>query len=467
MNFNKKTILIGLAFSVSSFYATNSSAQTLMTIAGEDVSKTEFENIYHKNSPKDKVYDEKALNEYLDLFINFKLKVKEARDLGLDTTAAFKNELEGYRKQLAQPYLTDNNVNDALLTEAYERMKQEVRASHILIKCDINALPKDTLVAYNRIMDIRKRTTKGEDFNKLAKQYSEDPSAKENLGDLNYFSALQMVYPFECAAYITKVGDVSMPIRTKFGYHIIKVTDKRPAQGSVLVQHIMIKLPKDATKEDTLKTKEKISEIYSKVKTGEDFSELARQFSDDKSTAKKGGELPWFSAGRMVLEFEEAAFKLAKNGDVTEPVLTQFGWHLIKRVDKKDIAPFSELKADIKNKVSKDSRSQKGKESLIAKVKKENGFKEVAKTKEELVNYLDTSYFDGKWNGEKAKALTKELFTLGGKKYTQGDFAKFMEQRQSKSKKIELLVLVNNMYKDFVAQSCISLEDTKLAQKYP
>lgn len=438
----------------------------LMTIAGKDVTKTEFENIYHKNSPKDKVSDPKSLKEYLELFINFKLKVKEAEELGLDTNASFKNELEGYRKQLAQPYLNDNEVTEALIKEAYDRMGYDIRASHILIKCDPNALPKDTIIAYNKTLDLRKRILKGESFETLAKQISDDPSAKENGGDLGYFTALQMVYPFESAVYTTKVGDVSMPVRTRFGYHIIKVADKRAAQGQILVQHIMVKAPKGVSKEDSVKARDKIFELYNKVKKNEDFVELAKQYSDDKSSAKKGGELPWFGSGKMVYEFEKAAFALANNGDYSEPVLTQFGWHIIKRIDKKPLPKFDELKSELKSKIAKDSRAQKSKESLIARVKKENGFKENLKVRDEFVKVIDTTYFEGKWSADKAASLNKELFNIGSKKYTQTDFAKFLSSRQTKTKKMDITMLVNNMYKEFVNQACVDFEESKLADKY-
>lgn len=446
---------------------TSNNDPVIMTISGKNIYKSEFENIYHKNSNKENAADKKSVNEYVDLFVNFKLKVKEAEDLGMDTTDAFKSELEGYRKQLAAPYLVDNEVNEKLLREAYERMKMDVKASHILIKLDPNALPKDTVAAYNKIIAIRNRILKGEDFGTVAKQTSDDPSAKENNGDLGYFTALQMVYPFETMAFNTKPGEVSMPVRTRFGYHIIKVHDKRQAQGQLLTAHIMVKAPKNMSKEDSTNARNKINEIYSKVQQGGDFAELARQYSDDKGTAKKGGELPWFGTGRMVAEYEKAAFALKKNGDYSEPVLSQFGWHIIKRIDKKELPTFEEMKNELKSKVSKDSRSQKSKESMIAKIKKEYKFKENLKSRDEFIKVMDTTYFEGKWSAEKAKALNKELFSIGDKKYSQTDFAKYLESRQTKSKKTDFRQLIEAMYNGYVDQACISYEDSKLASKYP
>ena len=218
-----------------------------MTVAGEGTTLEEFENIFKKNN-RDSVITQAALDEYMELFINFKLKVKEARELKLDTVAKFKEELRGYRDQLARPYLTDSELLSELIKEAYQRKQQEVRAMHILVKCESNASSQDTLRAYNKIIAMRDRITMGEDFATIAKgkDGSDDPSAKENGGDLGYFTAFQMVYQFEDAAYNTPVGQISMPVRTKFGYHIIKVVDKRPAQGEMLAAHIMVKAKPEA-----------------------------------------------------------------------------------------------------------------------------------------------------------------------------------------------------------------------------
>lgn len=439
----------------------------LMTIAGKNITRSEFQSIYNKNNPKNTEADSKSIDDYVQLFVNFKLKVKEAEEMGLDTTAEFRNELEGYRKQLAQPYLTDNEVNDQLLREAYERSKTDVRASHILIKLDASALPKDTLKAYNTTLALRTRILKGEDFAKVARENSQDPSAKENAGDLGYFTSMQMVYPFETAAYTTKIGEVSMPVRTRFGYHLIKVVDKREAQGQIMCEHIMVKSQKGQSAADSVAAKQKIEEIYSKLKAGENFEELARQQSDDKGSAKEGGKLPLFGTGRMVMEFEKAAFGLQNNGDYTAPVKTQYGWHIIKRLDKKPIPTFEESKNELKGKVTKDSRAQKSKESLIAKIKKENNFKENLKARDEFNTLIDSSYFEGTWSKDKASKLNKELFSIADKKYTQLDFANYLENHQTKRPKIDASVLVKTTYEQFVNDNCIAYQETILDKKFP
>jgi peptidyl-prolyl cis-trans isomerase SurA len=471
----KKTAILRFTiFSIVSFIATHASAQknedaVLMTIGGNRVTVSEFENVYHKNNSKESVTDTKSLNEYVDLFVNFKLKVKEAEELGLDTAKAFKEELAGYRKQLAQPYLTDKDVNEKLLRQTYERLNEDVHAAHILVKVSETALPKDTLEAYNKIMKIRTRILKGEDFNKVAseKGVSDDPSAIENGGDLGYFTALQMVYPFENAAYNTKVGEISMPVRTRYGYHILKVTDRRKAQGEVLVAHIMIRTPNNMTADDSLKLYGKMTEIYTKLKAGEKFDELAQQYSDDKSSAKKGGELPWFGTGKMPLEFENASFALKNKGDYSPIMRTKYGWHIIKLIDKKGLASFDEMKNELKAKVTKDSRAQAGRSSLIAKIKTEYKFKENLKARDEFYKIIDTTFFNGTWDAAKAAKFNKPMFNLNDKTYTQTDFANYLASHQSQRPKTDPKVVIDPLYSQFVDETAIAYEEARLDQKYP
>ncbi|MFM9050905.1 MAG: peptidylprolyl isomerase, partial [Bacteroidota bacterium] len=235
----------------------------ILTVGDEQISRSEFVRVFKKNNTKESGFDKKAVDDYLQLYVNYKMKVHEALEAGMDTVQSFKDELSGYRKQLAQPYLVDKQVSEALVREAYDRTKITIRASHILIKCDQNALPKDTLEAYNKALKVRAELIKGADFTSTAKKYSEDPSVKENGGDLGYFTCMQMVYPFESAAYNTKSGEISQVVRTKYGYHVIKVFDARPNQGEVRVSHIMVKIAEGATAaDDSTKARQKITEIY-------------------------------------------------------------------------------------------------------------------------------------------------------------------------------------------------------------
>lgn len=465
-----KSLLLPFALlAFNSSKAQKNGDAVLMTIGSTKVTVAEFGNVYHKNNTKEVAADNKSLNDYVDLFVNFKLKVKEAEEMRLDTAKSFRDELAGYRKQLAQPYLTDKDVNEKLLKETYNRLQEDVRASHILVKAAENALPKDTLEAYTKIMKIRARILKGEDFNKVAaeKGISDDPSSKENGGDLGYFTALQMVYPFETAAFTTKVNDISMPVRTRFGYHIIKVTDKRKAQGEVLVGHIMVKTGPNMTKDDSLNVFSKITEIYNKLKAGSKFDELATQFSDDKQSSKKGGELPWFSTNKMPYEFEKASFALQTKGDFSAPVKTKYGWHVIKLIDKRGLASFDNMKNELKDKITKDSRSQAGRASLIAKVKAEYKFKENLPARDEFYSLVDSTLFDGHWNSAKASALKKTLFNFNDKVFTQTDFTNYITNHQSKRPKMDEKMLINQLYNQFVDESAVNYEESRLDKKYP
>jgi peptidyl-prolyl cis-trans isomerase SurA len=400
----------------------------------------------------------------MELFINFKLKVKEAREAGLDTVKKFKTELDGYRAQLARPYLTDSDKLNDLMREAYQNQTQEVRAMHILIKADANATPADTLKAYNKAMAIRERLTKGEDFASLAKAVSEDPSAKENGGDLGYFTAFQMVYPFEKAAYSTKVGDVSMPVRTRYGYHLIKVVDKRSARGEIHVAHIVVK-PKSETDSEA-NAQLKINEIYQKILSGEStFEDLASKFSDDQTSAKKGGELAWFGTGKMVIEFEDAAFSLKNNGDVSQPFKTAFGWHIIKRLDYKPLPSFESMEKELKNKVSKDSRAEQTKKSFVEKLKKEYNYTIDEVELDKLVEKADSNAFEGKLYVNK-KSLEKPLISMAGSAITVNDFNEHMRTKgRSKPTMSPADYIKASAYK-LGEDKLLQLEDARLEEKH-
>jgi peptidyl-prolyl cis-trans isomerase SurA len=440
----------------------------LLIVGGDPVTKEEFEAIYRKNNTKETNSSKEALEEYLQLFINFKLKVKAAKDAGKDTVNAFKNELKGYRRQLAQPYLTDKEVNEQLIEEAYNRMKTDVRASHILISLGADALPKDTLAAYKKALSVREKLMKGEDFETLARKYSEDPSAQQNGGDLGYFTSMMMVYPFENAAYNTTKGEVSMPIKTRFGYHIVKVNDIRQAQGQVRVAHIMVKVNEKDNDTTAAKAETKINEIYKRVQEGEDFSLLASQFSDDRTSGKNGGQLPWFGTGKMVPEFEKVAFSLKEENELSKPFKSAYGWHIVKLLEKKGIPSFDEMKVELKQKVSKDSRSEVSKEAVLDRIKKENNFKEDTKALEQVIAKVDTSFLSGTWDSSVADKLVKPLFSLGNEVTPQDEFAKYLAQNQSKqSKSSSVEALVRKSYEYFKEQKIIAFEDSRLEEKYP
>lgn len=401
------------------------SEQILMTIGNKKITKSEFEYIFFKNNDKDSITKD-DLDEYLDLFINFKLKVLEAESRGMDTTQAFVTELDGYREQLAKPYLTDRSVDDFYMKEAYERLSEEVKVSHVLIGIEGNKSPSDTLVAYNKAMEVRQNLINGADFPSQAKQYSVDPSAAQNGGMLGYFKGFQMIYQFESAAFNTPVGDISMPVRTQYGYHVLKVHDKRQAQGDVKVAHIMKMIAENATEELVKKAEVEIRELYKEVKDGGDFAEIAKKSSDDYGSAQSGGALNWFSTGNMVREFEQAAFALKENGDISEPIRTQFGWHIIKLLDKRGIRSYSDSKEEIKRRLQRDPRGSKAFENFIDQCKKEYKYTEHQENIDAFIDFSRRYTYQDSMFQVITRGLEKPVMTLDGIDFTQEQFADYL-----------------------------------------
>ncbi|MAZ55922.1 MAG: peptidylprolyl isomerase [Flavobacteriales bacterium] len=445
--------------------------QVFLSIADEQISIQDFMKTYHKNRlDTDTLSFNDSLDEYLQLYIKFKLKVIEAEQLGLDTIPAFIRELDGYRRQLVKPYLTDASVSEQLLKEAYERLKYEVSVSHILIQAD----PNDTIEAYNTILGIRERIANGEDFVSLAKTFSEDPSVKENNGDLGYFTALYMVYPFETAAYETKVGSVSEPVKTRFGYHVIKVNDKRASRGEVKVAHIMIRIDDKQQNSQNL-SKDKIYEIYDSliVNSGSNFGELAQKYSDDKKSGSKGGTLDWFGTNKMVKNFEEAAFDLDSIGSFSEPFQTEFGWHIVKLLEKKSLPDFDQMYSDLKKKIERDSRSQKTRNVVIDRLKSEWGFVENQKSKNLFYKIIDDNFLNG---GDILQYLNGKghvMFVfnssddLSQRYIYQKDFAEYlMKYRNRFSKTTNTKTIIDQFYNTFKEQNILDIEMNNLEYKY-
>lgn len=443
----------------------------VMEINGKPVTKSEFLQIYLKNN-NDPKYDKQTLDDYVEMFKKFKLKVAEAEALGYDTIPKLKKELEGYKKQLATPYLIDSVENRYLVEQAFERIKTEVRASHILVRVDQNASPKDTLAAYNRIVALKKRIEKGEDFASVAKMKSgsDDPSAINNGGDLGFFTAFQMVYSFEEKAYTTPIGSISEPFRTRFGYHILKVTDKRPARGTIKTAHLMVAVPKDATQEVKDNAEKKINELYEKLQKGEKWEDLVTLHSDDPGSSKKGGELAAFGSGttqRMVPSFEDAAFALKADGDISKPIRTDYGFHIVKRLEWKDVAPYAMMKKELQSKVNKDERSKKTQDSFVAKLKTSYGYKYAGdKSLKWFMKNLDSTYYLGKWNAEQLKS-NKTLFKLNGKAFTQKSFADYLQKNYRGVKRDENNIVIKSQYKAWEKAEILAYEEQLLPTKYP
>ena len=463
-------LMLMLSFSVN---AQNKSKEVLFTINDKPYYSDEFERVYKKNLDLVKDESQKDLNQYLELFIGYKLKVTKANKLGLQDNPKYQNELKGYRTQLSKNYTSDSKVTSALVKEGYDRMQKEIKASHILLLVEENAAPEDTLKAYKKCIDIRQKALEGEDFGKLAKEFSEDPSAKENSGDLGYFTSFRMVYAFETAAYNTPKGKISMPVRTRFGYHLIKVVDERQNRGDLIVAHIMLLNP-DTDKEDVDpdKAKKTIQEIYKKIQQGENFEELAKQFSEDKSSAAKGGVLNRFGSGQLSSEeFENAAFSLTKENPISAPFQSQFGWHIVKLINKFPVKSLEESKVELENKISKDDRSRLITNSLTEKLRKKYNVKRDNKTYTAISKLVTQDIFVNKWSlPENAKEnYTAKLFSIENKEISGYQFLNFLNSSQTKSglNSIPLDRFIDIYYNKFVDEQINQYYTDNLENEFP
>ena len=458
----KRTLFIfSICFLLSNYLSAQNNKDVLLTIGNESVSRYEFEQIYLKNSQMISDTDKKSVDEYLDMFIVYKLKVAEAKSMGIHNTNEFKQEFANYRKQLLQPQLVDKEEEQRLLQEAYQRSKVEVNASHILITIPEDASPDDTLMLYNKTMSIRKRVLENADFGSVARATSDDPSVKMNGGNLGYFSVFQMVYPFENAAYNTPVDSISQPIRSQFGYHLVKVNSRRPSIGQIKTAHIMIASPASDASHNAEQTKHLIDSIYMLVRTNEDFALLAQKYSQDPGTASNGGELPWFGMKQMPPEFEKAAFDLANLGDISKPVKTQFGWHIIKLLEKRKVGSFDEMLPELKARLARDVRSRVPQVKFVNHLKAENNYMVDTSALNTLKFVLDSSFYTGNW---KLPKYYKDqfLFAFAGQKYTLSDLSDRLNMQYKNFANQHFATIVERSFNEMVNSLVISFEQDRL-----
>jgi len=440
----------------------------VVTIGNEKVLANDFRKVYERNNgnivdPAEK----KTPEQYLDLYVNFKLKVLEAQTMGLDTSQAFKEEFAGYRAELAAPYLTDVSYTEKLVEETYRRMTLEVNASHILVTFPQNPAPADTLEAYSRLMEIKAEIDGGLDFNKAASKYSQDPSASQNRGSLGWFTVFQMVTPFEDAAFISPVGKVSGPVRTRFGYHLIKVNDFRDAKGEIKIAHIMKMFPPDITEETKKSLRDSINVIYKLLQSGGDFAQLAGVYSDDKRSAASGGEMPYFARSRMIPEFSDPAFALVKDGDFTQPVETDFGFHIIKRIDLKPVPGFSEVRRELEERIRRDpERSTQSRELFMKKLRNDYHYKKNQEVVDKKMDIVTGWLKDGNLVVPEDINDSEVLFTLDGKNFYAKDWFEYLSE-QPVSAGEEQQKILENQYAAWEEFAIIQYEDSKLENKYP
>lgn len=436
-----KTKLIIIIFLGLNLIGFSQEDKVLLTINKEPIYSSEFKRVYEKNL--DQIKDEeKEIGKNLDLFINYKLKLLEAYQLKLDTNKVYINELNSYKNQLMQPYLYDKDFKEKLLNEAYKRTNEEVRASHILIAFAKSGT--DSVAIKKKLNDIRSRIKKGESFEKLAKEFSDDPSAKVNGGDLGYFSAFRMVYQFEEAAYSTKIGEVSKPFETRFGYHILKVTDKRKSRGEVEASHILVRGNDE-------KGKQKIDSVYKQLKEGKSFENLAKEYSQDKASASNNGKLPKFGSGRMVLPFENAVFALKNKGDYSKPFKTRFGWHIVKLLKKHPVKSFAEMKEELQRRIRTSKRGDLSTEKLIDDLKKKYKVKENKKN----VAIVKPTKKDPYSNEQKEL----EVLSIEDKKVTLNTFLEYIDNKS--------YLGVNELWSKFKKEQILNYYKADLESIYP
>ncbi len=457
--------------------ATAQKDPVLFSVQNKPVHVSEFDYIYKKTNGEKADYSQKSLEEYLDLYIKFKLKVQRARDMQLDTIPALIKELSGYRRQLANSYLVDKEVTEKLVQEAYERSLEEVDLSHIMVKLPNNPQPTDTLIAYKKIMKAKASLDSGQSFSMVAKEYSEDDNTKNNNGRLGFFAAIFRpgFYEMESAAYNLKVGKYSKPVRTQGAYHILRLNSKRPARGEVEAAHILIRTEKGQNDKKQMAT---IDSIYTVLKNGGDFEKLASGLSQHQQTAQKGGYIGIVSTNSPVEEsFKDQVFALKADTEFSKPFKSSVGWHIVRRISKKpaeapEIAKRrlqTKIQKSAKGKAGKLSRQELAKQAMIVKIKKEANFKENNTAKQQMLASIDSSYTSHRWK----KVLTdkSELFSFGkSMKYTIADFNEFSKTastRLRRSKNADPKMVAEKVYQEFIDDSALKYEESQLENKYP
>lgn len=449
----KKLLVLSLLFVCFLGHGQISADSVVMTVAGKQISLDEFLFIAQKNREVN-LSDRKSVGTYVELFKNFKLKVAEAEELGLDKTKAFKDELDRYRAQLTSSYLSDKEGEDAAVHAVYDRYDEMLELSHILFRLPQRTLSKDTVAFYQKAFDAYKRILAGEDFAAVGNELKE--SDKENMG-YEYVRCLlpmQTVKAFENVAYSMSVGSVSLPVRTTMGFHLIKIHSRKPNPGLIRVAHILI---------DSL---DRAEEIYRKAKDGADFAELAKEYSSDTGSAKRGGVLPAFGAGEMVEPFEEAAFALNVPGELSQPVKTRFGYHIIKLIEKKGLPSFENKKKSWSRQMAQGERNFEYYSAFDERMKKEYGYHFYPEAYAELQALCNDYFPSDPAFYEKAKDMDKVLFHLNGTDFPQNEFAYYI-QRCPFSTKSYAGDFMQEVFALFIRDIVTTAERKNLMAKHP
>ena len=460
----------------------------ILSLGNKEFTTDDFFQSFTKNQLSADSAQRTDVKEYFDLYTNLKLKVLAAESQGRDTTEAFREEMNTYRKQLAQSYLTDKALVESLANEAYQRLQEEVNASHILISVSEDAAPADTLTAYQTITDLRKQALAGQDFADLARTHSQDAMTAQNGGNLDYLNAFSVAYPLETAAYITPIKGISQPVRTRFGYHLIKVNGHRPNRGRIRVAHILISISPSANEAGQQVAQQRIETAYARLQKGEPYEVVCRDVSDDATSKNNGGVLPMFEPGRWIPAFEDAAFALTKPGDYSKPVRTNYGWHIIKLIEKKALESYTTLAPSLRQRVTTDSRADVLRQATLQRLRRDYVVQEDKSVLDNAIVKADTSLLQGKWQYTEPLDPTlqnKPIVTIAGRAYTVNQFFAYVRQRQQPRRNPAMAsagsanssvnpavsgsptVAMHHLFDRFVGDQLLATEEANLDKKYP
>ncbi len=460
-------VLMLLGFLVSQTVQAQSEP-ILFTVDGQPVPASEFKYIYSKNNRDDADFSDKSIREYLDLYTRFKLKVREAYAMRLDTVTQLNLELDGYRKQLAESYLTDKEITDKLIREAYDRQAKDIHVAHIMVRTNPN-VPNDTMAGYDKIRKIYNDLKTGLTWEDATRRFSEDNSTKDMAGDMGYITAIlpNGFYTFETAAYATPVGTYSAPVHTSIGYHIIKVLDTREARGEMDVAHILLRVKSDGSNEKEVKTR--IDALYQSLLGSLTFEEAARKNSEDKATSDRGGFIGVLNINQFEKSFEDAAYALAKDGDISAPVRTRLGWHIVKRIKKRQQLAFDAVKKKIEAQITRDERIASARQSMVNRIKKEAGYKVNDVVYNEFVTKAGDDLQTYRWQVPEVPSAT--LVELGGDVYTNLDFGNYVKNnartRMGVAKGTANKEILDKVFSEFVNEKALYFEEKNLVNKYP
>jgi len=456
-------LIVGLNFCFA--YSQNTEDPTVMTVADVEVPLSEFLFLAQKDSEVD-LLNKKSLESYVELFKNFKLKVADARFLRIQESLMFQQELANYQAQLMESYLYDKEGEAKAIRSVYERGKEILALSHIVFRLPDQSLPKDTLEVYNQAYEVYKRILAGEDFTKIGQTFEADENSDVNYEDIDYLFPLQSFRAFEDAAYAMAEGDISAPVRTPFGFHIIRLNRRIEDPGRVLVAQILIQTPDYMEEEDDEALLAKANEIYQRVLAGEDFGMLAQVFSADENTRENSGILPYFGLGMMVLPFEQAAFSMENIGDVTAPIKTRVGYHIIKLLDKRAYPTYEEAEQTIYSVMKQGEWNHELCKAFDERQKEKLGYVFYPEAYAELLKLCNDYFPKDEEFYNVASTMTKPIMYMNDHDFPQYEFAEYVRLKPLANKTYSEDYL-NEMFLFFVREIVTTLEKRELEENNP